>query len=196
MPIFIKTLGGLTIELNVKNDETIANVKKKISDRVGIPPDQQWLFYGGKILEEYSTLSYYNIQEGSSLHLSVKRGGTGDAELAEPTTDASATKSQQYWKEKAKRYDFDEDLYIIDPQSYFHMLRQLERDLVQRSEYMRSGESYSKSSDFSGYYEGLRVEANINATPEIPTWLKEEIIELVPLSKVSSFAAEGSIFEE
>lgn len=154
MLIFIKTLTGKTIKLYVKEDETIINVKKRICNLEGNPPDQQHLVFSGKRLEEFfgrfnepKRLHDYNIQKESCLHLILTLSGTGNAELAEPTTDAYATKSQQYWKEKAEKYDFDEDLYIVDPQSHFHMLKQLERDLVQRSEYTRSGVSQELTLD-------------------------------------------------
>jgi ubiquitin len=76
MQLFVKTLTGKTVSIEIEEGESIEDVKAKIAEKEGIPPEQQRIIFGGQQLQDGKTVDDYNIGDDATLHLVLRlRGG-------------------------------------------------------------------------------------------------------------------------
>ncbi|KAI4228406.1 MAG: hypothetical protein LQ349_006558 [Xanthoria aureola] len=147
VPIYIGQAYRRTCIIKVDRDATILELTHRVHQQTGVPLDQMKLFYNGNILQDIwdkqEKLSACSIDGSSIMTLVVREPIDGQIYL--PTGPNTTTRVESTNEVQATSDDYDEDLYIVDPQAHFDMLSQLERNVLRRSEYFQAKREYSLS---------------------------------------------------
>jgi ubiquitin len=114
MQLFVKTLTGKTVSIEVEEGESIEDVKAKIAEKEGIPPEQQRLIFGGQQLQDSKTLDDYNVGDDATLHLVLRlRGGRQNGFLRRMVRPSSFQVDEDFVKEHLKGLT-DEDRELMN----------------------------------------------------------------------------------
>ncbi|KAL9634715.1 MAG: hypothetical protein Q9204_002881 [Flavoplaca sp. TL-2023a] len=148
--IVLSSTDGVAHNVEIRQSATVSELKQHVQAKTKIQINQMELMCYGRTLgglhgasSEKDYLSNYNIRDGTNILVK----DTGPERCFSGLKPGSNTRYHQVQHQaEAESADFDEDLYIVDPQSHFKILERLERDVVQRSEYFRTKREYSLSS--------------------------------------------------
>ncbi|KAL8867129.1 MAG: hypothetical protein Q9198_008634, partial [Flavoplaca austrocitrina] len=150
MSIIVWSADGVAHEVETKQNATVSELKQHIQAKTGIQPDHMKLRHDNRILggrygasSEEDYLSNYGIRDKH--HMDV-RDTRSKIYSSGPKPEPDTRNHQAQHQAEATSTDYDKDLYIADPQSYFDELGRLERDVVQHSEYFRMKREYNLSS--------------------------------------------------
>jgi hypothetical protein len=159
-----------TYEFEISENSSIEELKKCLQDRASIPLDSQRLIYGGKQLRNDLALNQYNIQPYATLHLVLRNHGEETSEespnIPEETAFPSSNQSDEViraWESIAETGGFNADVHIVDPQAYYDRLDNLERDVINVSEFRHCGGTYPIGVDY-----------------QVPPWCREDTLSDVP----------------
>jgi len=129
MQLFVKTLTGKTVSIEVEEDESIEDVKAKIAEKEGIPPEQQRLIFGGQQLQDAKTLGDYDVGDDATLHLVLRlRGGKGlmvvTPEFVEENLVGFEDEDYDLMKnfiEQSLREEEEDTSVQFEPKGYFYL---------------------------------------------------------------------------
>ena len=113
MQLFVKTLTGKTVSIEVEEGESIEDVKAKIAEKEGIPPEQQRLIFGGQQLQDAKTLDDYDVGDDATLHLVLRLRG-GNAMINKVLGRGSFPVDQDFVKKHLKDFLTDEDRELMN----------------------------------------------------------------------------------
>ena len=171
MQIFAVLVDGNKLTLEVDQNDTIEDVKKQIQRMNGIHPERLRIIYAGKQTSDGTQLCHYNIQKESTLHVIYRLRGTAKPPaISVFPTNNGAEQTSREWKTVAAKGDFDEDLHIVDPQVHFHLLEQLEREVVERSELFEEKGQYS----FDQGWDPDSIQSSRANVANVPAWLRSK----------------------
>jgi ubiquitin len=115
MQLFVKTLTGKTVSIEVEEGESIEDVKAKISEKEGIPPEQQRLIFGGQQLQDGKTIDDYNVGDDATLHLVLRlRGGNKMDSIVRKAIGQSSFEVDEAFVKKHLAGLTDEDRVLMD----------------------------------------------------------------------------------